>query len=73
MFINMFLWFSGAFLQILGVLQYVIEHKMQRCMVGEGGRFCRNDQQFRYAFLGVWAKKKEQRFAPTFVNLNLIL
>ena len=39
MFINMFLWFSGAFLQILGVLRYVIEHKMNECMPGEAGDF----------------------------------
>ena len=30
MFINMFLWFRGWFLQILGVFTYVIEHKIQK-------------------------------------------
>ena len=39
MFINMFLWFGRAFLQILGVLRYVIEHKMNECMPGEAGDF----------------------------------
>ena len=39
MFINMFLWFRGWFLQILRAFTYVIEHKIQKSRVGEGGVF----------------------------------
>ena len=57
MFINMFLWFCGVFLQILGVFRYVIEHENPKSKVGEGGEFVRNFRPFQHAYQTIGQKK----------------